>query len=79
MVEPFAKASFALKPFQISDVVKTSFGFHLILVTERKPGKEVKFEDVQNEVKEVFCERLRDNLAVQVKTKSKIVINPAAQ
>ena len=32
MVEPFAKAAFALKPFEMTDVVATEFGYHLILV-----------------------------------------------
>ncbi len=74
MVEPFAKVAFSLKPFQISDVVKTQFGYHLILVTDRKGGREVKFEDVKEEVMEIYCERLRENLASQVKARSKIVI-----
>jgi peptidyl-prolyl cis-trans isomerase C len=76
MVEPFAKVAFSLKPFEISDVVKTQFGCHLILVTERKPGREVKFEDVKDDVKEVFCDRLRENLAGQLRARSKIVITP---
>jgi peptidyl-prolyl cis-trans isomerase C len=77
MVEPFAKTAFALKPYQMSDVVKTQFGYHLILVTDRKAGRDVKFEDVKDDVKEIYCERLRENLAAQVRAKSKIVINPA--
>jgi peptidyl-prolyl cis-trans isomerase C len=39
VVEPFARAAFALEPFQISEPVKTEFGYHLILVTERKEAK----------------------------------------
>ena len=31
MVEPFAQAAFALKPYQLSDVVMTQYGYHLIL------------------------------------------------
>jgi parvulin-like peptidyl-prolyl isomerase len=76
MVEPFARAAFGLKPFQLSEVVKTEFGYHLILVTDRRPGKEVKFEDVKNEVKEVYCERLREAIVVYMRPKSKIVISP---
>ena len=38
--ESLARAAFALKPLQISAVVKTSRGLHLILVLDRKDSKE---------------------------------------
>lgn len=74
MVESFAKAAFALKPYQMSDVVVTQFGLHLILTVEHKAGKsDVKFEDVKDDVKDVFAGRLREGLCEQLRGKAKIV------
>jgi peptidyl-prolyl cis-trans isomerase C len=73
MVEPFAKAAFALKPYQMSDVVTTQFGQHLILAIEHKPGKTgIKFEDAKEEVKDVLAGRLRESLCDELRAKAKI-------
>jgi peptidyl-prolyl cis-trans isomerase C len=77
MVEPFSRAAFALKPYQMSDAVKTPFGYHLILTIERKPGRDVKFEDIKDMVKEYYAGLMREQLAAQIRQKSKIEIYPA--
>jgi peptidyl-prolyl cis-trans isomerase C len=79
MVEPFAKTAFSLKPYEISDVVTTQFGHHLILVTEHKAGKEPKFDEVKMDVKEIFVERLRESLCNQLRQSAKVVMNPPAK
>ncbi|HVS34020.1 MAG TPA: peptidylprolyl isomerase [Gemmataceae bacterium] len=77
MVEPFSKAAFALKPFEMSDVVQTQFGVHLILLTARKEGlPNLKFEDIKDDVKDEFCDRLRDAVVAKVKPNAKIEILP---
>jgi peptidyl-prolyl cis-trans isomerase C len=77
MVEPFSRAAFALQPYQMSDVVQSPFGYHLILVTDRKPGAEVKFEEVKDQVRELYCLRLRDAIVAKYRPSAKITIAPA--
>jgi peptidyl-prolyl cis-trans isomerase C len=77
MVEPFARAAFALKPYEMSDPVATEFGFHLILATDYRPGREVQFENIKHVVREVYCDRLRDAVLNTMRSRTQIVIEPA--
>jgi peptidyl-prolyl cis-trans isomerase C len=48
MLPEFEAAAAKLKPGEISDPVKTKFGYHIIKVTDRKQGKPVEFEKIKN-------------------------------
>ncbi len=50
MLPDFAKAAFALKPNEVSEPVKTPFGFHLIKLVERKKGTPLAFEQVKGQL-----------------------------
>ena len=47
MVPAFEEAAFALAPGTPSDLVETPYGFHLILVEEKRPAKLVPFEEAK--------------------------------
>jgi peptidyl-prolyl cis-trans isomerase C len=48
MVKPFEDAAFALKKGEVSDIIETQFGYHLIKVFEKKPAKMRTFEEVKD-------------------------------
>jgi len=73
--ESFARAAFALQPGQVSDVVQTDYGLHLIKVTERKPGTPSEYAKIKDEVREFYVEDLRQAILAQQRKAAKIEIN----
>ena len=64
MVAPFDKAAFALKTNELSQPVKTEFGYHLIQpVADVKPGSVTPFAQVKSQIK-TRLESERKNSAV---------------
>lgn len=56
VVEPFAKAAFSMKVGEVSDIVASDFGFHLIKVTDRTPGEPTNFDAARDSVRDIIAQ-----------------------
>jgi peptidyl-prolyl cis-trans isomerase C len=52
MVKEFEDTAFSLKPNEISEIVETKFGYHIIKLSEKIPAKKVEFDKVKDEIKD---------------------------
>lgn len=73
--EALLKAAFALKVGEVSDVLETPTGLHLLKVTERKPGKPTTVENCIADVLEAYTDDFRANLIAMLRKEAQIRIS----
>ncbi len=82
LVKEFTEVAFAMKPGDISEPVKTSFGYHIIKLNKKTPAGYLTFEEAKtqiiNDLKEKDWEVRRANYYEQIKKDNKMEIDDKA-
>jgi len=82
MVKPFSETAFAMQKDEISQPVKTRFGYHLIKVNKKLPEGFQAFDEVKNNIiddlKKKGWESRREDFYQKLKTDNKMEIDEDA-
>lgn len=62
MVPEFSKASFALEVGEISEVIETQFGYHIITVTDKKEAGVTPLEETRQQIEAELTDQKRNRL-----------------
>jgi peptidyl-prolyl cis-trans isomerase C len=72
MVPEFAEVAFKLEKGQISDPVKTQFGWHVIKVEDKRTKPAPKFEDVKAQIEQYVTRKAQAELITKLRAEAKI-------
>lgn len=67
MVAPFAEAAFALKKGEISDPVKTQFGWHVIKLEDRRTTEAPTFEELEGQLRQQLTRATAQAIIAEIK------------
>ncbi len=70
MVKPFEDAVFSLKPNEISNLVKTQYGYHIVQDLEKEPAHLRTFDEVKGELATNYKKQRLNNLMQQAADKA---------
>ena len=77
MVPEFAEAAFKLDKGQLSDPVKTQFGWHVLKVEDKRSRPVPEFEKVKDQVEQYVVRKAQADLVTKLRSEAKIEKIPA--
>jgi peptidyl-prolyl cis-trans isomerase D len=78
MVPEFENAAFGMQPGQISDLVKTQYGFHIIKVVDKKPGTTRSLDEVRQQISEQLqFQKAQQAVQTQARTADEQIDDPS--
>jgi len=79
MVPEFEKVAFSLQVGEVSNIIQTEFGFHIIKVEEKRAAKKISYEELKNDLTDFLlskkAEKKYSDWLKELRSKATIKIN----
>ncbi len=72
MVKEFADAAFRMQPGQVSDPIKTQFGWHVIRVEEKRTKPQPTFAELKEQIDQHLIRKAQQDLILKLRADAKV-------
>lgn len=80
MVKPFEEAAFSMPKHEVSEIIETQFGYHIIYKTDEKPASTPTLDELHDQIKTFLRHANRgqalSDYVADLRSKAEIKINP---